>query len=163
MGKVEIGIYCYLTADILTKVLQKCSLSSPLPTIWILSKPLNLIGYHGNAKFEKQYSIIFPWEAIRGMKLKLCRNVHNISLYKQFVFSCRCSCAFVATATYSFHRLIMGKVKIDLYFYLTADILTKVFQNCSVTNPLPNIWILSKLLKLIGSHGNQSDKFAKTY
>ena len=31
MGKVEIGIYCYLTADILTKVLQKCSLSSPLP------------------------------------------------------------------------------------------------------------------------------------
>ena len=32
MGEVEIGIYCYLTADILTKVLQKCSLSSPFPT-----------------------------------------------------------------------------------------------------------------------------------
>ena len=30
MRKVEIGIYCCLTADILTKVLQKCSLSSPL-------------------------------------------------------------------------------------------------------------------------------------
>ena len=29
--KAEIGIY--LTEDILTKVLQKCSLSSPLPTI----------------------------------------------------------------------------------------------------------------------------------
>ena len=27
MGKVEIGIYCCLTADILTNVLQKCSLS----------------------------------------------------------------------------------------------------------------------------------------
>ena len=32
MGKVEIGIYYYLNADILTKVLQKCSLSSLLPT-----------------------------------------------------------------------------------------------------------------------------------
>ena len=29
MGKVEIGIYFCVTADILTNVLQKCSLSSP--------------------------------------------------------------------------------------------------------------------------------------
>ena len=28
MGKVENDIYCYFTVDILTKVLQKCSLSS---------------------------------------------------------------------------------------------------------------------------------------
>ena len=28
-------------------------------------------------------------------------------------------------AAYNFHRLIMGKVKVDLYFYLTVDILTK--------------------------------------
>ena len=33
MGKLKIGLYCYLTADILTKVLQKCSLSSPLSNI----------------------------------------------------------------------------------------------------------------------------------
>ena len=31
-------------------------------------------------------------------------------------------------ATYNFRRLIMGKVKVGLYFYLTADILTKVFS-----------------------------------
>ena len=57
MEKVEIGIYCYLTADILTEVLQKCSLSSSQQTIWLLSKPLNLIGCHGNqkAKFAKKY------------------------------------------------------------------------------------------------------------
>ena len=85
-------------------------------------------------------------EAIRGMKLKLCRNVHNISLYKNYVFYCRCSCAFIAMATYNFHRLIMGKVKVGLYFYLTADILTKVFQKCSLSSPLPNIWVLSKPL-----------------
>ena len=143
MGKVEIGIYCYLTTDILTKVLQKCSLSSPLPTIWILFKLLCLIGCHGNrnAKFAKKYSKIFSSEALRGMKLKFCRNVHKISLYKNYVFYCRCSCAFVAMATYSFHRLTMRKVKVGFYFYLTTVILTKKFQKCSLSRPLPNIWI----------------------
>ena len=54
-GIMKIGIYCYLNADILTKVFLKYSLSSPLPNISSLSKPLNLIGYHGNrkAKIEK--------------------------------------------------------------------------------------------------------------
>ena len=60
------------------------------------------------------------------MKLKLCRNVHNISLYKTFYFYCCCSCVFVAIATYSFYRLTTGKVKVGLYFYLTAAILGKV-------------------------------------
>ena len=46
----------------------------------------------------KKYSKIFS-EAIRGMKLKLCRNVHNISLYKKYDFYCCCSCAFIAVAT----------------------------------------------------------------
>ena len=56
MGKVEIGIYFCLTGDGLKKVLQKCFWSSPLPTIWILSQLLDLIGYHGNqkAKFKKK-------------------------------------------------------------------------------------------------------------
>ena len=42
VGKVKIGIYCCLTADILTEVSQKCSLSSAQPNISMLSKPLNL-------------------------------------------------------------------------------------------------------------------------
>ena len=89
MGKVEIGIYCCLiNADILTKVLQNCSLSSPLPTRWILSKPQNLIGFYGNSKvkFAKKYSKMISSEAVWGMKLKLCRDVHTISLYKKYVF-----------------------------------------------------------------------------
>ena len=53
------------------------------------------------------------------MKLKLCRNVHNISFYKNYVLYCRCSCAFVAMAAYSFHRLLMGKVKVGLYCYIS--------------------------------------------
>ena len=50
MGKVEIGIYFWVTADILTKVLLKCFWSSPLQTIRILSKSLILIGGHVNQK-----------------------------------------------------------------------------------------------------------------
>ena len=67
MGKVTIGHYCYLTADILTRVLQKCSLSSPLPNILFLSKSLNLIGFHSNRKSKFPTKII-PSEAIRGIK-----------------------------------------------------------------------------------------------
>ena len=110
----------------------------------------------------EKYSTIFS-EAIRGMKLKLCINVHKISLYINYVFYCRCSCAFIATVTYSFRRLIMGKVKVGLYFYLIADILTKVFLNCSLSGPLQDIWILSKPLYVIGCHGNRNAKFAKKY
>ena len=81
--------------------LRKCFLSSPLRLIWILSKSLNLIGYHGNikGKFSKKYSKIFSSEAIRGMKLKLCIHVYDISLYINYVFYCRCPCAFIAIAT----------------------------------------------------------------
>ena len=74
MGKVKIGLYCYLIAGILTGVLQKCSLSSPLPNILFVSKPLNLIGCHGNRKVKFKIKILSP-EAIRGIKLKLYRNV----------------------------------------------------------------------------------------
>ena len=106
MREVEIGIYCYLTADVLTQVLQKRSLSSPLQNIWILSKVLNLIGCHGNwkAKFMKKYLKITS-EAIRGMKLKLYRNVHNISLYKSYVF---------IAVVHVFSLLLQLKVSIDL-------------------------------------------------
>ena len=57
MGKVEIGIYFCVTADLLKEVLLKCFWSSPLPTLWILSKSLILIGCYGNGKakiFEKK-------------------------------------------------------------------------------------------------------------
>ena len=57
VGKVNTGRYCYLTADVLTRVLHKCSFSSPAAKVLFLSKPLNLIGCHGkrNAKFAKKY------------------------------------------------------------------------------------------------------------
>ena len=63
----------------------------------------------------KKYSKIFSSEAIRGIKLKRSRSVHNISFYKYFVFCCHCSCDLVAMATLSFHRLTLGKVKVGLF------------------------------------------------
>ena len=47
-----------------------------------------VIDCHGNrkAKFAKICSKIFSSEAMRGMKLKLCKNVHDISLYIKCVF-----------------------------------------------------------------------------
>ena len=48
--------------------------------------------------FRNKYPKIFS-EAIKGMKLKLCINVHDISLYINYIFYCRCPCAFVAMAT----------------------------------------------------------------
>ena len=70
------------------KSLQTCSMSSLLSNIWILSKPLNLIGCHGNhnAKFAKQSTKIISSEALRGMKMKFCSNAHNISFNKKCVF-----------------------------------------------------------------------------
>ena len=36
-----------------------------------------------------------------------------------FFFYCCCACGFIAMATLSFHRFVMGKMKVGLYFYLT--------------------------------------------
>ena len=66
-----------------------------------LFKSLNLIGCHGNikGKFSKKYSKLFSSEIIRGMKVKLCIHVYDISLYKNIGFYCRCSGILVAVAT----------------------------------------------------------------
>ena len=85
-GKNETCHSLLSLSDILTKGFTEflCSWSSPLLTLLILSKLLNMIGCHGNrkAKFAKKNWKIINSEAIREMKLKLRRNVHNITLIK---------------------------------------------------------------------------------
>ena len=59
----------------------------------------------------KKYSKIKSLEAIWEMKLKLCRNVHSMSLYKTvglFLFLLLHK-YFGCYGSLSFHRLIMGK------------------------------------------------------
>ena len=89
MGKVKIGIYCYLTADIL----QKFYRNVPCVVFYQHMNFVQTAEFDGNrkAKFAKKISKIISSEAIRGIKLKLCRNVYNISFYKHYVFYCLCS------------------------------------------------------------------------
>ena len=112
--KSENVIYCCLTANILTKLYQKCFWSSPLRYTWLLPEPLNLICCLGNriVKFAKNYLTLFISEAIWRMKLKNYRNVHN---------------------------------------------------KLSLSSSLCFIRSLSKLLILIGCHGNRNIKFVKQY
>ena len=128
MGKVEIGIYFCVTADILTKFYRN------VPGV-VLYKPyefccmnfVQIVDFDTKMlNFRKKYSKIFFSEVIREMNLKLCMNVCVSILYINCVFYCCCACGFVATL--SFHRFIMGKVKVGLYFYLTIGILTKALQ-----------------------------------
>ena len=61
------------------------------------------------------------------MKLKLGIHAKEISLYKSCVFYFGQIRTLVAMATYSSHRLIMGKEGIDIFFCLIGDIWTFFF------------------------------------
>ena len=102
MGKIKIGIYCYFMADILMKVFLKILMSGPL----FLSKPLNLIGCHGNQKseFAKKYSKINSSEAIWGRKLKLCSIFITLASTKVLFF---------AAVAYAFWLLWQLRISID--------------------------------------------------
>ena len=94
--------------------------------------------------FAKNIKKINSSEAVRWIKLKLCRIVHDISVLK-LVFYCRCLSTLVAMATLNFHRLIMGNVQNGINCYFIADILTKVFQKCLLSGPLSNIYVFVKI------------------
>ena len=58
-------------------------------------------------------------------------------------------------ATYSSHRLIMGKEEIDNFFCLIGDILNFFLQKCLLSSPLHFICLLSESVNLIGCRGQQ--------
>ena len=60
----------------------------------------------------------------------------------------------VAMATYSFHRLIMGKVEIGNFYYLIGDNRILFLQICLLNSSPHFIRLLSELLYLIGCRGN---------
>ena len=66
-------------------------------------------------------------------------------------------------ATYSSHRLIMGKEEIDNFFCLIGDIWKKNFlQKCllSRSSPLGFIQLLSKSVNLIGCRRGKKGQFS---
>ena len=64
-------------------------------------------------------------------------------------------------ATYSFHRLIMGKVEIGNFYCLIGDNRILFLQKCLLNNSSHFIRLLSELLNLIGCRGNIISKFSK--
>ena len=73
-------------------------------------------------KFLKNIKKTFISETIRGMELKLGIHATDIILYMNCVLYSGWIRTLVAMATYSSHRLIMGKVEIDSFFCLIGDI-----------------------------------------
>ena len=77
-------------------------MSSPLPNIHFLSKPVDLIGCHGNQKAEFAKNIQKSTRKLSGS----CRNVHSIIFYKSIVF--------IAVAYALWLQLMQLRVSIDL-------------------------------------------------
>ena len=91
---------------------------------------------------------------MRRMKLKLGLLAKDIALYKSYVFYYGQKRTLVAMATYSFHRLIMGKVKTGNFYCLIGDNRILFLQKCLLNSSSHFIRLLSELLNLIGCRGN---------
>ena len=85
---------------------------------------MNLIGCWGGKKgrFSLKCLKIFFSETIYGMKPELGIHAKDISLYLNCVFYSGRIRTLVAMATYSSHRLMMGKVEIDIFCQDIGDI-----------------------------------------
>ena len=87
------------------------------------------------------------------MKLKLGILAKDIVLYKSYVFYSGQIRTLVAMATYSFHRLIMGKVERNFY-RLIGDNRILFSQKCLLNSSPHFIRLLLELHNLIGCQGN---------
>ena len=63
-------------------------------------------------------------------------------------------------ATYSSHRLIMGKEEIEFFFCLIGDIGIFILQKCLLSSLLRFIRLLSKLVNLIGCRCGKKGTFS---
>ena len=88
------------------------------------------------------------------MKLKLGILAYDIALYKTYVFYSGWIRILFAMATYSFHRLITGKVEIGNFYYLIGDNRILFLQICLLNCSPHFIRLLSELLNLSGCRGN---------
>ena len=66
----------------------------------------------------------------------------------------------VAMATYSSHRLIMGKEEIDIFFLSHGGYLDFFLHKCLLSSPLGSIQLLSKSVNLIGCRHGKMGQFS---
>ena len=77
---------------------------------------------------EKKNLRTFFSEAITGMKLKLCINVDDISLYRNCIFHCCFPCAFVVVAKEIQEFLV--KIKMLFLWHLEVFISSRKINLC---------------------------------
>ena len=95
------------------------------------------------------------------MKLKIGILALDIALYKSYDFYSGQIRTLVAMASYCFHRLIMGKVKIGNFFCLIVDNRILFLQKCLLNSSPHFIRLLTELLNLIGCQGKIKSYFRK--
>ena len=147
MGKREIGFHFCVTADIWQKFYRN------VPGVvnyqsyefcqnhwfWLVAMATERLN------FRKKYSKIFFSEAMRGMKLKLCINVHGISLYINYIFYCRCfycygNLKFPYTCTYdgksgNWHLFLLLQIFWQKFYWNVSGVV--LYQPCEFR---PNRW-----------------------
>ena len=129
MRKMKIGIYCYLRSDILTKVLEKCSLSSPLLYISFLPIPLNLTGCHGNRKtkfVEKKIQNLLRSHKVISWNFA---EMFIILASTKIVFLLPLIWCFGCYGNFKFPLTIMGKVKLAFIAISLEIFWQKVYRN----------------------------------
>ena len=94
------------------------------------------------------------------MQLKPGIHAEDISHYKSCVFYSDQIRTLVAMATYSSHRLVMGKEEIDNFFCLIGDIWIFFLQKCLLSSLLRFIRLLSKSVNLISCRCGKKGKFS---
>ena len=107
--------------------------------------------------FRTKYSKIFFSEAIRWIKLKLCINVYDISLYISCGFYCCCSCVFRCYGNFKFPQVYNGKSESRPLFLSDYRYFDISFTVMFVEH------IKSKLLNLISSMANERLFLAHLY
>ena len=95
------------------------------------------------------------------MKLKLGLLAEDIALYKSYVFYSGRIRTLVAMATFSLHRLIMGKVENGNFYCLIGDNRILFLQKCLWSSSSHLLRLLSELLILIGRRANINSEVSK--
>ena len=88
-----------------------------------------LSGWQKGSIFVKIFKF-FLSETVRRMKLKLGILAKDIALYKTYVFTFQSDKNSGYYGTYSFHRLIMGKVELRNFYCLIGDDRILFLQKC---------------------------------
>ena len=154
MGKVETGIY----------LLSHCRYFDKSCTEMFLEESAT---NHMNVVQTAEFDWL-PWQpnlqknlllrSQKGDEAETCRNVHNTSLYKVYVFLLLLLMCFHCYGNLKFPLTYTEKSESSTYCYLTADILTECFEKCLISKPPPSIKKLFKFLIFICCHDNWKSK-----